>query len=307
MGPLVSIITPSYNQADFIEETILSVLNQSYLNIEYIIIDGASTDKSVEIIKKYAEKIAYWISEPDKGQADAINKGFRVASGEFICWINSDDILYKDFVKRRIDEFTRNPEVDFIYGDVDQGYYLEDSWLRKGKSTSYFEIAKSLEVPIPQQSSIWRRKVLSRTGFLDPRWHVLLDMDYFIRIAKIHKILYIPGATGFFRMHKLSKSVYEEQKWAEEYPLYYEELVEEIEVYEELRESVLCKCYFNCYKIKLAAGNLSEAKVFLIKSKNQSMLCFMKLYIIQKLVAIKRNLFFKFDIVIKSVVTRIVT
>jgi glycosyltransferase involved in cell wall biosynthesis len=290
LEPLVSIITPSYNQADFIEETILSVINQNYLNIEYIIIDGASTDKSVEIIKKYSENIAYWISEPDKGQADAINKGFRVASGEFICWINSDDILYNDFVKRRIDEFTRNPEVDFIYGDVDQGYNLEDSWLRKGRSTSSSEMAKTLEVPIPQQSSIWRRKVLTKTGFLDPRWHVLLDMDFFIRIAQIHNILYIPGATGFFRMHKFSKSVNEEQKWAEEYPLYYEELVEKREDYKDLKESVLCQCYFKCYKIKLANGNFKEANEFLSKSISQNVLYFVRLYVIQKLVVIKKFL-----------------
>ena len=177
MNPLVSVVTPSYNQGGYIEETIISVLNQNYKNIEYIIIDGGSKDNSVEVIKKYASKLAYWISEPDKGQADAINKGFLKANGDYICWINSDDILYPDFISRRIKEFEQNPEIDMIYGDVDQGAAPGDTWIRKGAVTSYNLMRKTLEIPIPQQSAILRRRVLEKTGILDPKWHVLLDRD----------------------------------------------------------------------------------------------------------------------------------
>ena len=132
---LVSIITPSYNQGEYLEDTILSVLNQDYPEIEYIVIDGGSSDNSVDVILKYAERISYWVSEPDKGQADAINKGFRKSRGNLICWINSDDLLYPDFVSTRVKQFLNNPGTDFIYGDVDQGISPGEKRLRKGAQT----------------------------------------------------------------------------------------------------------------------------------------------------------------------------
>jgi len=210
LEPLVTIITPSYNQSKYLEETINSVINQDYNNIEYIINDGGSSDNSVELIKKYETKLAYWVSEPDKGQADAINKGFLKASGDFICWINSDDILYPDFISRRIKEFEQNPNIDMIYGDVDQGTVLGKTRLRKGENTSYTQMLKTLLIPIPQQSAIWRRRVLEKTGVLDPKLHVLLDRDYFIRISKNSLR---PRRAGFFqdtpkfKIHKRSNQL----------------------------------------------------------------------------------------------------
>ena len=136
----VSIITPSYNQALYLEETILSVLAQTYSNIEYIVIDGGSTDGSVEIIQRYAHRIDYWCSEKDAGQADAINKGFQHATGDLICWINSDDILYATFVEERVQQFKQHPDIDMIYGDVEQGVDLNHKKVRYGAKTCYEEI-----------------------------------------------------------------------------------------------------------------------------------------------------------------------
>ncbi|MBT7818335.1 MAG: glycosyltransferase, partial [Chloroflexi bacterium] len=117
--PLVSIITPSYNQAEYLEKTITSVLGQTYPNIEYIIIDGGSEDGSKEIIEKYQKKIKYWVSEPDQGQTDAINKGFAKANGEILAWLNSDDTYEPHAVAEAVTYLLEHPEIGLVYGDTD--------------------------------------------------------------------------------------------------------------------------------------------------------------------------------------------
>src|SRR5512136_2224736 len=117
--PTVSIITPSFNQAHFIEETIRSVLAQDYPNLEYIIVDGGSTDGSVEIIQKYAGHLAWWVSEKDKGHADALNKGFAHARGDILAWLNSDDTYYPGAVAEAVTYLQSHPETGMVYGDAD--------------------------------------------------------------------------------------------------------------------------------------------------------------------------------------------
>lgn len=283
----VSIITPSYNQGNYIERTILSVLSQDYQNIEYIIIDGGSNDGTIEIIQKYDNKITYWVSEKDNGQADAINKGLLKATGEFICWVNSDDLIYPDFISSRLKQFQRHPDIDMIYGDVDQGPDPDNSWLRKGKQTSFLSMLKTLNVPIPQQSAIWRRKVLDKTGFLDPQWHVLLDRDYFIRITRNHKVKYIPGSLAFFRVHQDSKSINEAIKWALELPAFYSSLIDEWDDYKKHRHQVMANCYWECAKICSENNEFEKAKEFFEKAKNESLITFSRHYLMKLLVKIK--------------------
>lgn len=293
MNPVVSIITPSYNQGEYLEETILSVLNQDYQNIEYIIIDGGSTDNSVDIIKKYDTKVTYWVSEKDKGQADAINKGFAKTTGDYICWINSDDILYPDFISTRIKQFSENPDIDMIYGDVDQGEVPGKTWLRKGGYSDSGLMLKTLKIPVPQQSAVFRRSVLNKTGLLDIHLHYLLDRDFFIRIARNHKILYIPGSHSFFRIHTKSKSVGEALKWVEELPPYYMKLCSEWADYKRSEASVMALCYWECSRICEENG-LSEKSIEFVKlAEKKKFLLIFKLRMTQELVKIKHILFKK--------------
>ncbi len=129
--PRVSIITPSYNQGRFLEASILSVLEQDYPNLEYIIVDGGSKDESVEIIKKYQDRFAWWVSEKDKGHADALNKGFSHATGEILAWLNSDDIYFPGAVSDAVSVLMEQPNVGMVYGDAD---LIDDSARRQGSS-----------------------------------------------------------------------------------------------------------------------------------------------------------------------------
>lgn len=271
----VSIITPSYNQGKYLEQTIQSVLNQTYSNIEYLIVDGGSTDNSIDIIKRYEKNIAYWISELDNGQADAINKGFKQANGDFLCWVNSDDVLYSDYVAQRVQQFKENPNVDMIYGDIEKGPDISIKRLRKGRQTNIEDMLKYASCPIPQQSAMLRREVIEKIGLLVPLWQVILDREYFIRIAANSLIKYIPGVVAFFRNHENSKSAVDKLKWAEELPRYYE-MVFNNNIYNlspgllAYKDRCLSKVYLKCAKIFELAGNKREAKNFFSQSKKSS-------------------------------------
>jgi glycosyltransferase involved in cell wall biosynthesis len=271
-NPLVSIITPSFNQGIYIEDTIMSVLNQTYKNIEYIMIDGGSEDNTLQIIKKYEKGIDYWISEKDAGQADAINKGMKKAKGDLLCWINSDDILYEDFVSTRVKQFLQNPEIDFIYGDVEQGVDISKKRLRKGKPPyNRWNMLKDLNAAAPQQSAMWRREVLEEVGMLDAQWHVLLDRDFFVRIIHKCRIKYFPGAVAFFRNHDKSKSIAEAAKWMEELPIYYEN-IENVTgpIDHKLKKKILTNTYLECAKIAQQLKNDIAKNNFLHKAKKQN-------------------------------------
>ena len=221
--PGVSIITPSFNQGRFLEEAIRSVLLQDHPNIECIVIDGGSTDQSADIIERYEPWISFWVSEPDHGQADAINKGFDHATGDYLCWLNSDDVLYQGFLSRRVDEFSARPQTDLIYGDVHSGWDDGERCDFRGESLSFPDMLRTLKVSIPQQSAMWRRSAVDQLGGLNPRWHVVLDREFFLRIAHHGSIEYIPGVVGYFRQHGRAKSVAETTAWVAELPLMYAE------------------------------------------------------------------------------------
>lgn len=202
--PKISIITPSFNQGQYLEETITSVLDQNYPALEYIIIDGGSTDSSQDIIKKYENRLSYSIIEKDTGQSNAINKGFRRATGDIIAWLNSDDMYFPDTLHTVASIFKNNPEVDLIYGDVEQFY-------ENGRTEYYavkdFEPLDFLSrVSIHQPSVFWRREILNEIGLLDETLHYLMDYDLWMRIFFNYKTLKVNKLLSRFRIHHQSKT-----------------------------------------------------------------------------------------------------
>ena len=205
--PLVSIVTPSYNQAIFLETTMRSVLDQDYGNFEYIVVDGGSDDGSIEIIEKYAERLAWWTSEPDQGQGDAINKGFGHAQGEIWAWLNSDDIYYPGAISNAVEILLKNPNVGMVYADAD---LIDASGTTIGsfpaRSTDYRRMLNG-SVHIPQQTTFIRAELWQQIGGLDPSFFFAMDFDLWVRLAKITSFQYVQQRWAAFRLHGEGKSV----------------------------------------------------------------------------------------------------
>ncbi len=205
--PLVSIITPSYNQGRFLQETIQSVLLQDYPNLEYLIVDGGSTDGSVEIIQRYASQLTWWVSEPDQGQTDAINKGFAHAKGEILAWINSDDTYLPGAVSEAVTFLIAHPEVALVYADAnlidDQGSVLGRF---PAKQTSLTKLLRG-SVHIPQQTTFFWARLWRQVGPLDPTFQFAMDYDLWVRLAKLAPLVYTPRLWANFRLHGEGKSV----------------------------------------------------------------------------------------------------
>lgn len=204
--PKISIITPSYNQAGFLERTICSIIEQRYSNLEYIIIDGGSTDGSVEIIKKYAKDLTYWISEKDNGQANALNKGFRRATGDIVAWLNSDDEYCPGVLEIIAKTFVANPGIDFVFGNrisIDENRNI----LRGERHTRFsFSAFIVLGMTISQPACFWRRSIFEKYGYLDESMRFCMDYEFFCRIGQHIKAKHIRQPLAKFRWHSSSKS-----------------------------------------------------------------------------------------------------
>lgn len=204
--PKISIVTPSFNQARFLQQTIRSVIDQQYPNLEYIVMDGGSTDTSIEIIKQYEKHLTYWKSEKDNGQADAIYRGFEMATGEIVAWINSDDYYLPNAFHAVATMFCRHPEAEFIIG----GHFtVDENGVVLEKYPSFSQNFESLLVwgqHMPQMSSFWLRKTFLDVGGFDRNLHFAFDYDLMLRLTKRKKPLQCKHYLAVQRGHGSSKS-----------------------------------------------------------------------------------------------------
>jgi glycosyltransferase involved in cell wall biosynthesis len=201
----VTIVTPSYNQADFLEDCLRSVLSQDYPPIEYLVVDGGSTDGSLEIIRRYADRLAWWVSEPDQGQAEAIAKGFDHARGEIIAWLNSDDILLPGAVTSALRVFQDHPEAGLVYGNA----ITIDARGRPLNRLDFknYNLLDLMSFRIICQPSVFmQRRVYEQVGGVDPGYHYMLDHHLWIRMAQVAPIVHTPQAWSAARYHPAAKN-----------------------------------------------------------------------------------------------------
>jgi glycosyltransferase involved in cell wall biosynthesis len=206
--PLVSIVTPSFNQARFLEETIRSVLDQDYPNFEYLVVDGGSTDGSAEIVERYADRLAWWTSEPDAGQAAALNKAFGHARGEILGWVSSDDTLLPGAVSTVVAELERNPAAALVYGEA--MFVAEDGEELFPLEPRPFDVeamVRACENHVVQPGSLFRREALELAGPLDEQAYYFFDFEFVLRLAERGRgVVPISDRLATYRVHPESKS-----------------------------------------------------------------------------------------------------
>lgn len=203
--PLVTVITPSWNSVEFIERTIRAIVNQTYKNIEFIVVDGGSTDGTVDVIKRYAGEISWWVSEKDEGMYHAINKGMARASGDIVAYLNSDDIYYPDTIAQVVASFSEHPEADLIYGDLDL-IDAKDKVLYNQKYPDFLakHFANANYSMIGQPASFWKSNLLKKIGFFDENFKMAADFDFFVRAGAAGKMLHVNKTLAAFRVHEKS-------------------------------------------------------------------------------------------------------
>jgi glycosyltransferase involved in cell wall biosynthesis len=192
--PKITIVTPSYNQGQFIEETILSVLNQTYKNIEYIVADGGSTDNTMDIVNKYKDRIDIIIHEKDKGQSDAINKGFKLATGELVGWLNSDDIIYENCVEKIVETYNKNND-GVIYFPCELDYIAADGTLLQKRISKITDknYLLNYDYDVIQQGSFYKNETLKKVGYVDENIYYCMDLDLWLKLLNHGPIYYYDG------------------------------------------------------------------------------------------------------------------
>jgi len=200
-------VTPSFNQAEYLEKTILSVLDQGYPNLEYIVMDGGSSDGSAEIIERYSEHLAYWTSQPDGGQTAALAKGFERTTGDIQGWLCSDDLHEPHTLKEVAETFARNPGWRVVYGD---SHWIDDRGnpLAPKKEIAFNRFIWMYDYNyLPQPSTFWRRSLYEEVGGLDPGYNLAMDADLWARFAERARLHHVPRPWSRMRYYPEQKNL----------------------------------------------------------------------------------------------------
>jgi glycosyltransferase involved in cell wall biosynthesis len=216
-APLVSIVTPSFDQGAFLEETMLSVLEQDYPNLEYVVVDGGSTDGSVDVIRRHADRLAWWTSEPDRGQADALNRGFARTRGDYVGWLCSDDTLLPGAVSRLVAALEADPDLVIAYGDAvytDAGSEPKDAAL--SGAWDPVRMVREAQVRNQQPASLYTRRGWEAAGPLDEDAWYYLDFQFTVRLAGVGGGFHVPEQLATYRIHDGGKSTGEPSRKADD-------------------------------------------------------------------------------------------
>jgi glycosyltransferase involved in cell wall biosynthesis len=205
--PLVSVVVPSYNQGRFLDEALRSVLDQEYEPLEVILVDGGSTDETLDVVRRHEHRLAWWTSEPDRGQAHALNKGFARARGEVLGWLASDDALLPGAVGRVVDELERDPDAVLVYGEAlfvdEEG---REIFALEPRPFEIEAMVRACANHVVQPGSLFRRRAFEQAGPLNEDGHYLFDFEFALDVAGVGKVARIPDRLALYRVHPESKS-----------------------------------------------------------------------------------------------------
>lgn len=265
--PRISIVTPSFNQGQFLEETILSVLNQGYPDLEYFVMDGRSTDNSVEVIQKYASRLTYWESKPDRGQSHAINKGFKLATGELVAWLNSDDLLNPGALFEVAEIWQTDQTLGFIHGISD---IVDEDGKPTGKTHgSSFDFTDSLlasDNSVAQPSTFISHMALKEVGYLDEDLHMSMDWDLWLRIGNKYPVCFLPKVLSRSRFWALTKTNTQVEKSGQDHVTIVRKLSRTNQIDKMLRKQALAAAYGRKAVLEFKKNKTLRSKISLLNS-----------------------------------------
>jgi glycosyltransferase involved in cell wall biosynthesis len=272
--PLVSVVTPSLNQGEFIQETIESVLGQDYPRIEYIVMDGGSTDQTLKILGSYGERLC-WVSEHDRGQSQAVNKGWRLAHGEIVTWLNADDLFVPGAVNHAVLALqSSGDDLAGVYGECD---YIDEKGRNLGKYPSkpfdYSQLVQLTEDFIPQPGTFLRSKWIQKMGMLDEDLHYVMDYDLWLRLGMRARFEYLPIGMALARLHGGAKTMSSAPLFGEELASVFLRLVDHPDFPVQLnkqRDSILAHAFIHAASYCFWGGEIARTRHYLMRAWRQT-------------------------------------